>query len=399
MILITSFLLQKELETKKHVEALAFNRSASSTGETKAIEYIENELNKNNIKSKRQYFQWTGSTRILMRTCYLILIIYLLLFRLILVLAIYYIVKQMSERTRKMTLIKKESSKNIYAHIPAIEREPNRPVVIFSAHYDSVSANIPFKAQVLMFIMYRVIIALYVVIIIVFSAWFTLDFGETLPIPGNLIIIISIVSLFGIGVSIPILYLIFNEKPSSCSIDNASGVAILIELAKAFKKNPLIKIDLYFVWTGAEEWGLKGSKSFCSEYIRSLNNQYDLNKSLNINIDMVGTYIGLIDKAGLKLKRRLNIDYNDLFETTANSLDIPIVRYNKIIEPKSDHKLFKRYAKRIKKNLQIVFFHSDKDSKYIHSLRDTPEKVLPENLNGCLGICYQTLRNIDAEMN
>ena len=397
MISITSVVISKELETKKHVESLAFNRSASTTGETKAIDYIEEELKKENIKSQREYFHWTGPTRLLMRTSYLILITYLLLSRLILILVIYFVIKHFFERTRKMTLIKKESSKNIYAEIPANNKKEKRPIVILTAHYDSVSANIPFRLQVFMFLIYRLIIGFYLLIVVVFSIWLTLDLLFIFSLPTNIIIIIAIVSLFGIVISLPILYLVFNEKPASCSIDNASGVSILIELAKLFKRNPLDNIELLFIWTGAEEWGLKGSKKFCSEHFRVLNEDYNMNKSININIDMVGTYIGLLDKAGFPLRKRMNKDYNDLFEATANSLNIPITRFSKFFEPKSDHTVFRRCAKRARKKLQTVFFHSDKDSKYIHSLRDTPDKVLPENLNGCLAICYQALRKIDSE--
>ena len=398
MISITSVLISKELETKKHVDSLAFNRSASTTGETKAIDYIEEELKKENIESHREYFHWTGPTRILMRTSYLILITYLLLSRLILILVVYFVIKHLFERTRKMTLIKKESSKNIYTIIPAKNEESKKPIVIFSAHYDSVSANIPFRLQVFMFLIYRMIIAFYLLIVVVFSIWLTLDILLIFALPTNIIIIIAIISLFGIVISLPILYLVFNEKPASCSIDNASGVAILIELAKMFKKQPLDNIELLFIWTGAEEWGLKGSKKFCSEHFRTLIQEYDMDKSININIDMVGTYIGLMDKAGFPLRKRMNRDYNNLLEQTAKSLDIPITRYSKIIEPKSDHTIFRRHARRARKKLQTIFFHSDKDSKYIHSLRDTPDKVLAENLNGCLRICMHSLREIDTNI-
>lgn len=398
MISITSLLLDKELETKKHVESLAFNRSASTIGETKAINYIEKELNSVNIDSQHEYFQWTGPTRILMRVSYLVIMTFLLLSRLFLLLILYVVIKVSFERTRQLTLIKKESSKNIFAEIPAKERGAKRPVVIFSAHYDSISANIPYRVQVLMFLIYRFIIVFYICIIFLLSIWLTLDIFYIYSLPSDIVIIISILSLVGIITSIPILYLVFNEKPSSSSIDNASGVAILIELAKLFRKNPLEKIDLYFIWTGAEEWGLKGSKKFCSDHFFRLNEEYDLNKSININIDMVGTYIGLLDKVGLPLRRRLNKDLNNILEATANSLNIPITRYNKTIEPKSDHTIFRRCARRARKKLQVVLFHSSKDSKYIHSLKDTPDKCTTENLNGCLAICYQALRSIDSRV-
>jgi len=305
----------------------------------------------------------------------------------------------MFERTRNMTLIKKESSKNIFAKIPAKETTQDRPIVILSAHYDSISANIPYRIQMIIFFMYRLIVVFYLIIIVVLSMWLTLDLLDLYSLPQNIVVLIAFLSLSGIVISIPILYLVFNEKPSANSIDNASGVAILIELAKLFKKDPLKKMDLLFIWPGAEEWGLKGSKKFCEDYFEDLNQKYELNSSININIDMVGTYIGLLNKVGLVRRHKLNNRLNNIFQTTANELKIPITIYNKIFEPKSDHKSFRKCAKRVKKKLQIIYFHSDKDSKYIHSLRDTPDKCSVENLNGCLEICYHALKSIDTGIN
>ena len=73
MIRISKLLLIDELSTIEHVKSLAFNRSASSTGETQARMYIEKELAKENIDSKVEYFSWAGSTRVLMRISYLII--------------------------------------------------------------------------------------------------------------------------------------------------------------------------------------------------------------------------------------------------------------------------------------------------------------------------------------
>ncbi len=397
MIPISNLLLIDELSTIEHVKSLSFNRSAASTGETQARMYIEKELAKEQIDSKVEYFSWAGATRILMRMSYLIIIIYLLISRLFLVLIVYYVIKHLSERTRNLSLIKKEQSKNILAEVLANEESQKRPLVIFSAHYDSISANISYRVQWLIFLIYKILIGFYVFLIVVFSAWLTLDFLLIFLIPEDIIIIISYLSLIGIVLSIPILYLVFNESPSSGSIDNASGVSILIELSKLFQRNPLEKTDILFLWPGAEEWGLKGSKKFCKKHFNYLDQKYDLNRSILINIDMVGSYIGLIDRVGL-FRRRFNHNLNDVIETTARNLNIPLIRYNKLIEPNSDHKIFRKYAKRAKKKLQIVCFHSHKDTKYIHSTKDTPEKCSVENLNGCLNICYQALRSVDLRV-
>ena len=397
MIPISNLLLIDELSTIEHVKSLSFNRSASSTGETQARMYIEKELAKEKIDSKVEYFSRAGSTRVLMRVSYLIILIYLLLSRLILIIIVYYVIKHLFERTRNMSLISKEQSKNILTEILAKEEGLKKPLVIFSAHYDSISANIPYRIQWIIFLIYKIIIGFYVSIIIIFSAWLTLDFLSVFFLPEDVIVILAYLSLVGIVISIPILYLVFNESPSSGSIDNASGVSILIELSKLFKRNPLEKMDILFLWLGAEEWGMKGSKKFCKRHFYYLDQKYDLNRSILINIDMVGSYIGLIDRVGL-FRRRLNKNLNDILDTTTRNQNIPLIRYNKLFEPKSDHIIFRRYAKRFKKKLQIACFHSHKDTKYIHSTKDTPDKCSAENLNGCLYICYQAVKSIDLRV-
>ena len=390
--------LFNESDTIEHVKSLAFNRSATTTGETEALNYIENALMEGTIKTKVEHFDWIGPMRVLMRLSYIIILTYLILFRLFLVIITYFIIKSFFERTRNLSFINKEESKNIFAKILSKDQTPDRPLVIFTAHYDSISLNIPYKLQVIVFFIYRLIFLFYVLIIIIFSTILVLDYFNVIPLPNFVIVLITFTSMTGVFVSIPIIFLVFIESPSSGSIDNASGVAILIELAKLFKKNPLNNMDLLFIWTGAEEWGMKGSKKFCANHFNSLNHDYDLDRSYYINIDMVGSYIGLLNKTGFIIRRKFNNNLNDIFEATAKQLKIPLVKFNKIIKPKSDYKMFKRYARRERKKLQISCFHSDKDSKFIHSIKDTPDKCSIENLNGCLNICSQTLRSIDLRL-
>ena len=395
MIKISSLQIYNESTTLEHINALNFNRTATSTGETEAVNYIEKELKDNNIKTEVEHFQWTGPLRILMRTSYVVVGSYLLLYRLFLVLIIYFIVKNMFERFRRLSLINKEESKNIFTKISAKNPRPNRRLVIFSAHYDSMSANIPYKIQVIVFFIYRLIVIFYGLLIVVFATIFILKEFFHFPLINFTIVLVVITSLAGVFISIPILYLVFIEKPSSGSIDNASGVSILIELSKLINENPLKNIDVLIIWTGAEEWGLKGSKRFCRSHFKALDQTFDLDKSYNINIDMVGSYVGLLDKSGFIIKLKMNRELNDILEATAKQMNIPLERYNKFIKPQSDYKIFKKYAKRVNSKFQVSCFHSNRDSKYIHSVRDTPDKCSVEALNGCLNICHQALRSID----
>jgi len=304
----------------------------------------------------------------------------------------------MFERSRKISFVKKEESKNIFTLISAREMVEKRPLAIISAHYDSISASISYKFQVVIFFIYRLIVFFYAVIAVVFSAIFLLDYFRIIALSNFFIILITFTSIGGVFLSIPIVYLVFIDRPSSGSIDNASGVAISLELAKIFNKNPLEKTDVLILWPGAEEWGLKGSRRFCKLHFKNLNEKYDLDKSFNINIDMVGTYIGLSDKSGFIIKNKLNQNLNDIFEESAKQLNIPLELFNKVIRPKSDYKNFLKYAKKLKSKFQVCYFHSSRDSKYIHSLRDSPEKCSIENLNGCLNICHHALRTIDLNV-
>ena len=398
MISISNLQIYNGSGTLEHVRSLAFNRSATSTGETEALNYIENALMEGTIKTKVEHFNWIGPMRILMRMSYVIILTYLILFRLFLVIITYFILKNFFERTRNISFVNKEESKNIFAKILSKDQTPDRPLVILTAHYDSISLNIPYKLQIIIFLIYRLIILFYVLIIIIFSTIFILDYLDVVPLSNFVMVLITFTSITGVFVSIPILFLAFIESPSSGSIDNASGVAILIELAKLFKKNPLNNMDLLFIWTGAEEWGMKGSKKFCANHFNSLRHEYDLDRSYYINIDMVGSYIGLLNKTGFIIRRKINYNLNDILEATAKQLKIPLEIFNKTIKPKSDYKMFKRYARRERKKLQVSCFHSDKDSKFIHSIKDTPDKCSIENLNGCLNICSQTLRSIDLRL-
>ena len=212
------------------------------------------------------------------------------------------------------------------------------------------------------------------------------------------IIDFSYVSFGFLMISIIILLLNRDLSKSLGSIDNASGVSILIELAILLNKNPLEKIDILFLWCGAEEWGLWGSKQFCIKHFNDLNQEYNLDESYNINIDMVGTDIGLINKTGILKKNNFNKNIVNVLEATANNLKIPLRKFDLTIEPRSDHWSFRSFAKKAQKTMEVCCFLSNKDTKFIHSSRDTPNKCIPNNLKGCLDICYNAIKSINLRI-
>lgn len=381
----------------EHITNLAYNRNASSVGETKAITYIKDELEKVQIDASIEHFEFSGARRMVMRIFYTLFISYLLIFRLFLVIITYYIIKTLFARTRRLTFIKKEESKNIYTLVSARNGSDLRPLVIFTAHYDSFASMIPYKFQKVLFFLFRVIVVPFLSILVLVASLLILDivyYESFSQYIFNLIILSSIVQFIIIAI---IVLLVYEINRAYGSIDNASGVSILIELAKEIKGKPLENIDVLFLWTGAEEWGNKGAKYFYKEHKKDILRKYDIANSYNINIDMVGSYIGLVDKIGIIRKRKINENLNDLLSESAEELNIPLVKYSAQVEPRSEQKVFRK-LKKVQKKFQIAFFHSAKDSKFIHSSQDSPDKCSAESLNGCLAICHKTLLKMDSNM-
>jgi len=388
-------ILSSKLEHLKapidHVKSLAFNRSLSSVRETKAALYIQNELYKENIESRMEYFSFTGAKRYFMRLTYVIALFYLVFFRLLLILCAYFSIKYLFQKTRNYSLVEKEESKNVVAEINARKKNQNRAVVILSAHYDTFSSSLPYGLQKIFFFLFKIIIFPYVFFAFMIPNLFI--FSRKSEETFQLIIIFTLVEFV---IALAILLLVYDNNKSKGSIDNASGVSILIELIKLFKKNPLENYDIIFLWSSAEEWGLKGSKSFCKRHRSYFSERYDLDRSFNINIDMVGTYIGFENRNSTPFKSQNGIfNLNKMLEETAIELNVPLIKYKKILRPKTDHLSFRSFAKKTRSSFQVACFHSHKDSKFIHSSKDTPDKCSSQNLNGCLDICYATIRSID----
>ena len=376
-----------------HIYSLAFNRSPSSVNETKAALYIQNELCKENIKSRMEYFSFTGAKRYFMRLTYIILFCYLVLFRFLVVIAAYVSIKYLFNKTRNFSFVGKEESKNVVAKIKARKKNQNRAVIILSAHYDTFSSKLPYGLQKIFFFLFKIIIFPYVFFSFIIVNIFI--FGEKTEETLQLVMIFTLIEFI---VTVTIFLLVYDNNKSKGSIDNASGVSILIELIKLFKKNPLENYDIICLWSGAEEWGLKGSKSFCKRHLSYLSKNYDLDRSFNINIDMVGTYIGLENKKSTPSKRQKGVfNLKKILEETAIELKVPIIKFKKISRPKTDHLSFRSLAKKTKSSFQVACFHSDKDSKFIHSSKDTPDKCSSQKLNGCLDICYTAIRSIDLK--
>ena len=204
----------------KHIKSIAYNRSTNSTGDIEACLYIEDQLKSAGVKTEYQYFTFDSPLRILMRITYIIILANLVLYRLLLIVAFYFAVKYLFATTRNFSLVKKESSKNLVGTIPPNNKHKKPPVVIISAHYDSFSANIPFRLQNIFFVLFRIIIIPYFIITVSFA--FIILRGPNIYQTNyseidNLVIISSIIEFVVVLLIFLFLlqYLLLPSKPHS----------------------------------------------------------------------------------------------------------------------------------------------------------------------------------------
>ena len=344
MVNIADLELFHERKLINHVNSLMFERVAGTKGENRALNYIQKALTQENIDHNIDTFKWSKTITILAKLISIFLITSSVLFEalvffnlywfmifidLILIVIIILILKDLFDMTNVLLIGRRKKSKNLIAKIPAREKKPKRPLIIFSAHYDSKSENYSYNLKKYYFLVVGTLIFPFIISTLILSVWGALTNFSDLYINDFYYPLISKIfdfSYMSFGfLMISILILILNRDPSKSlgSIDNASGVSILIELAIQLNKHPLEKIDVMFLWCSAEEWGLWGSKQFCNKHFNDLNQEYDLDESYNINIDMVGTIIGLVNKTGILKKNNSNRNIVNVLEATANNLKFP----------------------------------------------------------------------------
>ena len=397
-----------------HVNALAFTRKAGTDGETKGINYIQKELKKNDIESSQESF--TCSSGSLMKLLLAFLFFYVIFYEIILffndyawtILILHGILVITLNRgmiylldwTKIIYFGKKTQSKNVIAKMSAKNPEKKRPIAIFSAHYDTTSRLYPGPFYMVLMVSCLMIALIFLFLTLFLSIWSLLSIFTILSTNSVFDFLITLSFILGIIIQACAIIAILNKSldKSVGSLDNATGVAILIEVAKLIKKNPLEKTDAMFLWCGAEEFGLWGSKQFLTTHFEELNDEYDLNNSIVINIDIIGSYVGLMDETGLIKKKRMNDRLNDIIFAIAKQANIEVLKQKSIIGTGGDHMCFKTHAKKARKSLQVACFASNKDARYIHYPSDTPERCSAKSLNDCITLCHETVRSIDKRL-
>lgn len=147
--------------------------------------------------------------------------------------------------------------------------------------------------------------------------------------------------------------------------DNASGTAMLLDLAKYYKANPP-KYNVIFLWFAGEEAGLVGSKYFVN------NPAFDLNEiDFLINLDLMAD-----------AKKGITVVNGKIFEDAFSRLTLLNDGLQLLPEVKargaaanSDHFPF------YEKGIPSFFIYTVGDYQHYHDVEDKPENIPLTNYN------------------
>ncbi|MDD4663302.1 MAG: M28 family peptidase [Caldisericia bacterium] len=161
--------------------------------------------------------------------------------------------------------------------------------------------------------------------------------------------------------------------------DNASGTAVMLELASALSELPIaLKTNIVFIAFSGEEEGLVGSQFYVKNPLFPLKKMRAM-----INLDMVGTGEGVL-YAGTS-----STLYPELSETIQESAvykDLNIVFNANLLYPGSDH-----YPFHMNKVPSVFFFQDNPtDIGGYHTLKDTMDSISQEDLGSCGNIAILT---------
>jgi Zn-dependent M28 family amino/carboxypeptidase len=151
----------------------------------------------------------------------------------------------------------------------------------------------------------------------------------------------------------------FGEAMYAGANDNASGVAILLELARYFKKNQP-HYSIQFIFFAAEEAGFYGSEYYVANPV------YPLDKTkLVINFDMVATGTKWTELIHAELYPDIKKQFISINNTQGYIKHLKPTGY----EDTSDHYHFHDAG------IPALFFWTAGGNEYYHEPLDTAEKL------------------------
>ncbi len=400
------------LRLYNYVHQFSFPRLAGTEGEIKAVNLTVETFKEIGFKEKqieKEHFEFSDfySTTmvkfimILNLTFNLMLILFIyihILFSLILIgvtaIILFLIIRRVKrpERSQFFAVYFGDfrEATNVFVKIPAKKLpEENAGNIIISAHLDSKSQSLKTAWRV---VLYRVWLysGIFLGAIYILGLLLTLGLITLPPIPlrfGNveLPLTVFVFYLFMGFITISNLILLFlsthNKSPGA--VDNASGMAVVFELSRYFKDNPLENFNLWFCQFSAEELGTMGSR----EFVNNREDYFSHKPIFQINVDM-------LSGRGMKAKKNV-VEFFKSFGIFPRKTIAPVLEQYMAKAAAEEGINIQGFHLSVGAHTDTVAFHvrgweaidltTRWSAKWAHNVVDTPDKVDPGVLKeGCI---------------
>jgi hypothetical protein len=257
----------------EHIDKLAYEigpRLAGARGEQQAAEYIHKQLESYGYKVEVQEFDFVDRAARAQVGAGLLAAAFISTLFLPEIIAIATFLIALAIFSALPQLMPKRKSKNIIA--TSAQEKPKKRLLI-TAHYDSARCIVSYKLQV--FVKLTLIPLIFVVLVFLlvratgvfpiswWPIWLVLAF-VFLPVCGSMFVAAR------------------GRQVSPGANDNASGIAVMLEVARFARESPPADSEFTFVAFGAEEQGLVGSRAFVRKQ------KFETENLAVLNLDMVG---------------------------------------------------------------------------------------------------------------
>jgi hypothetical protein len=378
-------------------EELSFPRLIGSEGEKRAIQSVINEFQKAGYqtvlreKFKTSFYNWILIRFLFIPIGFLIILmsisIYINPFLTIAITLINFFITSRALKMATSSKIKlmKDSNKNYETENIYVNLKNNnaQKKIVLMAHWDSKSQVFPSSFRILIFIVSVFgFLSLFMIYLILSIIQLIINFR--LLLLNHILLSITIII-----VSISLLnYFNKTGNNSPGAYDNASGVGVVIELARFFKVNPLKNINFIFLCTSSEELNLGGSKNF----IHTHKSEFDSKNSYFINFDLIGgseliriiTSFGIPRKISSKKLNKLFLESAEELNINAKDVYLPTGAW-------SD------YMPIVQEGFDACWIASQPGLKLVHTKKDTMSMVSKDSVKNTLLLCVDVIKKINDE--
>ena len=200
-------------------------------------------------------------------------------------------------------------------------RKPNdnTPALLFVAHYDSKSQVLPIAVRAVAYgiaIVGLIVLTIVMVIEVLTVVWLP-DSITLVWLPNFIVWSVAGTTTF----CLVLLQINLTQNRSPGGFDNASGVGVMLEVARVVmargEKKPIT-----FLAAGAEEYGMCGAL----RYVQKHADEYDQKNTYVINLDGlgVGNSVNVVTRYGIPPVRTANV-LAELFRASGESLGIQVL--------------------------------------------------------------------------